>query len=147
MDTDGSVEETTGDYGTTTPVDSNTWGWNTDKTQVVDPIIGGCKLEFVALMHPEVHFSFELAPHKPVTFGRDSRANQILNGKDAKLSGIHFEAEWDEKRLYLRDKNSTNGTRLNGGLCKPESWIPVENGSVLTAGGYDYRMSISPIVS
>lgn len=147
MGTDGAAEETTGDYGTTTQVDSNTWGWDADKTQAVAPIVGGCRLEFVALMHPEVHFSFELAPHKPVTFGRDSRANQILNGKDAKLSGIHFEAEWDEKRLYLRDKNSTNGTRLNGGLCKPESWIPVENGSVLTAGGYDYRMSILPIVS
>lgn len=141
----GQTETGTGDYGTTAAVDTDTWAWNSCATQAVTPPIGGCKLEFVALMHPDVHFSFELEPHKPVTFGRDDRANKILNGGDAKLSGIHFEAEWDEKHLYLRDKNSTNGTRLNGGLCKPESWVPVEDGSVLTAGGYDYRISISPI--
>lgn len=137
--------ETTGDYGTTTAVDSDAWTWDSGTTQPAAPAVGGCKLEFVALMHPDVHFAFELAPHKPVTFGRDDRADKVLNGSDAKLSGIHFEAEWDETHLYLRDKNSTNGTRLNGGLCKPESWVPVEDGSVLTAGGYDYRVSISPI--
>ena len=145
IDTDTPSEEPGGDYGTTAPVESASWEWNsTEPVQSAAPV-GGCKLEFVALMHPDVHFSFELEAHKPVTFGRDSRADRVLNGSDAKLSGVHFEAEWDEKHLYLRDKNSTNGTRLNGGLCKPESWVPVEDGSVLTAGGYDYRVSVSPI--
>jgi len=145
--TDVPPEEPTGDYGTTAPVEPVSWEWNsTEPVQSAAPA-GGCKLEFVALMHSDVHASFELAPHKPMTFGRDSRADCVLNGNDAKLSGVHFEAEWDGKHLYLRDKNSTNGTRLNGGLCKPESWIPVEDGSVLTAGGYDYRVSVSPIVS
>ena len=71
----------------------------------------------------------------------------MLNGSDAKLSGVHFEAEWDEKNLYVRDKGSTNGTKLNGGLCKPESWVRVEDGSVLSAGGYEYRVSVSGIGS
>lgn len=146
------------DVSTTTPVDdvlptgdvggaatTGSWEWNTgNTTRPVEPV-NGCKLEFVALMHPDVHFEFQLPAHKPTTFGRNSRADLILNGSDAKLSSVHFEVEWDEKRLYLRDKGSTNGTRLNGGVCKPESWMGIEDGSLLTAGGYEYRVSITPI--
>lgn len=124
---------------------TGSWEWNTgNTTRPVEPL-NGCKLEFVALMHPDVHFEFQLPAHEPTTFGRNSRADLILNGSDAKLSSVHFEMEWDEKRLYLRDKGSTNGTRLNGGVCKPESWIEVENSSLLTAGGYEYRVIITPI--
>lgn len=116
-----------------------------EMTQPVTSLPGSCRLDFVALMHPDVHFSFELPPHSPVTFGRDGRSRFVLNENDAKLSGVHFEAEWDEKKLYLRDKNSTNGTKLNGGLCKPGSWLQVESGSILGVGGYEYRVSVSPI--
>lgn len=133
------------DVGSTTSV--GTWEWNTNNqaTQPVGSPVNGCRLEFVALMHPDVHFEYQLPAHAPTTFGRDSRADLILNGNDAKLSGIHFEAEWDEKHLYLRDKGSTNGTRINGGVCKPESWIQVEDGSLLSAGGYEYRVSVSSL--
>lgn len=154
----GTPGENMEDVSNTTPVDdvlptsevdgvatTGSWEWNTgNTTRPVEPL-NGCKLEFVALMHPDVHFEFQLPAHEPTTFGRNSRADLILNGSDAKLSSVHFEVEWDEKRLYLRDKGSTNGTRLNGGVCKPESWIEVENSSLLTAGGYEYRVSITPI--
>lgn len=116
-----------------------------EMTQPVTSLPGSCRLDFVALMHPDVHFSFELPPHSPATFGRDSRSRFVLNENDAKLSGVHFEAEWDEKKLYLRDKNSTNGTKLNGGLCKPGSWLQMESGSILGVGGYEYRVSVSTI--
>ena len=133
------------DVGSTTSVGS--WEWNTGNTttQPATAPVNGCKLEFVALMHPDVHFEYRLPAHAPTTFGRDSRADLILNGSDAKLSGIHFEAEWDEKHLYLRDKGSTNGTRINGGACKPESWIQIEDGSLLSVGSYEYRVSVAPI--
>ncbi len=154
----GTPVENMEDVSNTTPVENvlptgevggvattGSWEWNTgNTTRPVEPL-NGCKLEFVALMHPDVHFEFQLPAHEPTTFGRNSRADLILNGSDAKLSSVHFEMEWDEKRLYLRDKGSTNGTRLNGGVCKPESWIEVENSSLLTAGGYEYRVSITPI--
>ena len=133
------------DTGTTDAIDS--WDWNTNDPTAPPAAapVNGCKLEFVALMHPDVHFEYRLPAHAPTTFGRDSRADLILNGSDTKLSGIHFEVEWDEKQLYLRDKGSTNGTRLNGGLCKPESWHPVEDGSLLNVGGYEYRVSVSAL--
>lgn len=142
------IQDNQGAGGNTTPI-NNGGGWNPSMVGSTQPIkpVNGCKLEFVALMHPDVRFAFELPPHDPKTFGRDKRSQFVLNGSDAKLSGVHFEAEWDEKNLYVRDKGSTNGTKLNGGLCKPESWVRVEDGSVLSAGGYEYRVSVSGIGS
>lgn len=154
----GTPVENMEDVSNTTPVEdvlptgevggaatTGSWEWNTgNTTRPVEPV-NGCKLEFVALMHPDVHFEYQIPAHEPTTFGRNRRADLILNGSDAKLSSVHFEVEWDEKRLYLRDKGSTNGTRLNGGVCKPESWIQIEDSSLLTAGGYEYRVSITPI--
>ena len=129
---------------------TSSWEWNTNNTNnTTQPVVpvNGCKLEFVALMHPDVHFEYQIPAHIPTTFGRNSQADMVLNGNDAKLSGIHFEVEWDEKHLYLRDKGSTNGTRINGGICKPESWIQVEDGSLLNVGGYEYRVSVRSMQS
>lgn len=113
-------------------------------SQVTAPVPGGCTVSLVAIMHPEVKADFRLIPKMETTFGRDNRADLVLNGNDRKLSGIHASLLWDGKMLLIRDKGSTNGTMVNEESCFGETWIPVENGAKIRAGGYEYRISYQP---
>lgn len=51
-----------------------------------------------------------------VEFGRTEWADVVL--PDEKMSGVHFAVEANEGRLVLRDRDSTNGTILNGEYVK-----------------------------
>lgn len=76
------------------------------------------------------------------TFGRNQKAAVVLNAADNALSGLHFELQWDGRVLYLADRNSTNGTALNGSPQRPGHWARVESGSVIQAGAGRYRVTI-----
>lgn len=104
------------------------------------PVVEGVRVHLVAILHPEVNCSFTLAENTEVTLGRDDRSAIVLNGADRKLSGIHAGFLWDGVHLLVRDKNSTNGTFLNGVPCAGEAWYLVERGATIQAGGYDYRV-------
>lgn len=76
------------------------------------------------------------------TFGRNQKAAVVLNAADNALSGLHFELQWDGRVLYLADRNSTNGTALNGSPQRPGHWARVESGAVIQAGSRRYRVAI-----
>ena len=76
------------------------------------------------------------------TFGRNQKAAVVLNAADNALSGLHFELQWDGRVLYLADRNSTNGTALNGSPQRPGHWARVEPGSVIQAGAGRYKVTI-----
>lgn len=105
------------------------------------PISGGCHIYAVALMHPEVTADFWVSPKVETTFGRSAQADVQLCGTDKKLSGIHGSLLWDGKMLFVRDKNSKNGTAVNGEACFGETWLRLEDGATLRAGAYEYRIS------
>lgn len=99
-------------------------------------------VRFVALHHSGVNKAIPMATHKAITIGRDSRANVILNPNDKQLSGRHATLEWDGKKLYIRDENSTNGSSLNGVPMKAGTWHCVNEDSKLHLGMYEYRIAI-----
>lgn len=104
------------------------------------PAEPGCMLQLTDVEHEEV-IEFFLPVNTPVTVGRSNRAEVILNEADNGLSSIHFELHWDSRSLFLRDRNSTNGTAVNGVMQKPDNWIRLENGDTILAGSYVYRVN------
>lgn len=77
------------------------------------------------------------------TFGRNRKADVILNETDSSLSGLHFELQWDGRVLYLTDRNSTNGTAITGIPQRPGHWARVESGATIQAGSIRYKVKIS----
>ena len=85
---------------------------------------------------------FIIKPNASVTLGRNSKSDIVLNETDNALSGLHFELQWDSRTLYLRDRNSTNGTALNGVPLRADVWARVENKAVIQAGSTRYAVII-----
>lgn len=106
-----------------------------------EPVDGAVFVSLVALLHPDVTCGFPLVESTETTLGRDNRSTIVINAADRKLSGIHAAFLWDGTHLLVRDKNSTNGTFVNGTPCASEAWYLVENGATVRLGGYEYRVS------
>lgn len=105
------------------------------------PILeSGCTVQLVPEDHPEDTVEFFLQTNTGITLGRSSRADVVLNEVDTALSGVHMEFQWDSRALHMRDRNSTNGTRVNGLPVKPDSWVRLENGSFIEAGSTRYQV-------
>ena len=104
------------------------------------PVENRCHVKAVALMHSNVSADFYLTPNMETTFGRTNKADIILNPNDTKLSSCHGCFLWDGKKLFVQDRNSTNGTAVNGERCT-KGWLRLEDGAVLTAGLYEYRIT------
>lgn len=88
---------------------------------------------------------YTIPEEQPVTFGRDKRANQVLNGKDSSLSGVHFALMVHNGMYGVRDEKSLNGTYLNGVSISGRGWTKLESGDKLRVGGYEYRVIIEPM--
>lgn len=106
-----------------------------------DSVKYGCHVFATAIMHPEIATDFHLMSNVETTFGR-SKADIILCEKDKKLSGIHGCFYWDGKMLLVRDMKSMNGTAVNGETCYENVWLRLEEGAILRAGNYEYRINI-----
>jgi len=105
------------------------------------PVSDRCHVFAVAIMHPEVATDFYLTPKMQMTFGRSEKADILLNPNDAKLSSCHGCFFWDGKMLLVSDRNSTNGTAVNGEICRNNVWLRLEEGAILKAGNYEYRIN------
>lgn len=79
------------------------------------------------------------------TFGRNQKADVILNETDSSLSGLHFELQWDGRVLYLTDRNSTNGTAITGIPQRPGHWARIESGATIQAGAIRYKVKITKL--
>lgn len=100
-----------------------------------------CHVNFAAVSNRALRLDFPLPLNQPLTLGRDDRADIILNEKDPNLSGVHLEIMWDGKELMVRDKNSTNGTSVNGISKKANEWISLKNSDIIHAGNLEYRIT------
>lgn len=112
-----------------------------DSGSVTMPVENRCHVTAVALMHPEITADFYLTPNMETTFGRNTKADIVLNSSDKKLSSCHGCFFWDGKMLLVQDRNSTNGTAVNGQLCTRNTWLRLDDGHTLTAGSFEYRVS------
>lgn len=108
---------------------------------VTQPVRGRCHVSAVAIMHPEISADFYLIPNMEASFGRTSKSDIVLNAQDGKLSGNHGCFVWNGEMLLVQDSKSTNGTAVNGQNCTEKAWLRLEQGAVLRAGGYDYRIT------
>ena len=106
---------------------------------------GGCRVTLTAIGYEEKCFTFVLPVHCAKTLGRNNKADIILDGADNRLSGVHCELEWNGTRLYIRDKQSTNGSFVNGVTIQEKSWMPLENSSTLRIGTYEYRVRLEKL--
>ena len=104
------------------------------------PVENRCHVFAVAIMHPEIAADFYLTPNMEATFGRTDKAEIILNPNDKKLSGCHGSFFWNGKMLLVQDRQSTNGTAVNGEICPKDVWLQIEDGAALRAGNYEYRI-------
>lgn len=82
----------------------------------------------------------ELVKGYEMTVGRTGNARIVLDPLDTKLSGVHFVMFWDGKSLYVWDKQSKNGTSLNGVVINHLGRVAVRPGDSLRAGSYEYRL-------
>ena len=110
-------------------------------SMVTVPVEGRCHVSAVAIMHPEIQVDFYLTRNMETTFGRTEKADIILNDADKKLSSCHGCLFWNGEILLVQDRQSTNGTAVNGEVCPRDVWLRLENGSILTAGRYEYRIT------
>lgn len=101
----------------------------------------GCTVRLVPEDHPDGVVEFFLQTNHGMTVGRTKRADVVLNELDTSLSGVHMEFQWDSRALHMRDRNSTNGTRINGVPVKPDVWVRLEDGMFIEAGSTRYQVS------
>ncbi|MCM1113451.1 MAG: FHA domain-containing protein [Muribaculum sp.] len=100
------------------------------------------RVVLTAIGHEDKRLAFDLKKNCPSTLGRDQRADIILDGSDSKLSGIHCEMLWDGRQLYVRDRDSTNGSFVNGVPIQAKLWMPLENSDTLRIGAFEYRIRL-----
>lgn len=105
-------------------------------------IIPSCTILLTPEGDPDATVEVSIPVNGSRTFGRNQKAAVVLNAADNALSGLHFELQWDGRVLYLADRNSTNGTALNGSPQRPGHWARVESGSVIQAGSGRYKVTI-----
>lgn len=100
------------------------------------------RVVLTAIGYEDKRLTFSLKKNCPSTLGRDKRADIILDGSDSKLSGLHCEMLWDGRQLYVRDRESTNGSFVNGVPIQAKSWMPLENSDTLRVGAFEYRVRL-----
>lgn len=105
--------------------------------------MSGCMVELTPVSRPEAAVKFFLPVHTSMSLGRSYRADVVLNGEDKGLSGVHFQLHWDGRVLFLQDMKSTNGTAVNGLPQKAGSWVRLQKGSLIRAGGFKYNIFFS----
>lgn len=119
----------------------DSWGTADSDWAKTAPVKNRLHVFAVGIMHQEVATNFYLTKSIETTFGRTNKATVILCDKDMKLSGIHGCFFWDGEMLLVRDMNSKNGTFVNEEKCHDNVWLRIEDGSVLRAGNYEYRIT------
>lgn len=82
---------------------------------------------------------FKILPLKDVvTLGRRPENDLIFT--DTTVSGLHCEITVEEDKVYLTDKNSTNGTYLNGEKITEKTQI--QKGDIMVLGQVELKISI-----
>ena len=82
-------------------------------------------------------FKFDLTDK--YTIGRSSTKSKLSFSNDAALSGLHCTMFVKNKKIYIKDEGTTNGTFVNGVPITGE--YALENGDTIIIGSYEYRVT------
>ena len=99
-------------------------------------------VELVDIPYGKHPCRFQVRRDEPVVFGRNSKADHIIDAKDNKLSGCHFALLINKDLVCIRDMGSTNGTFLNGVRISDISWTKMASDDKVRAGSREYRLTI-----
>jgi DNA-binding NtrC family response regulator/pSer/pThr/pTyr-binding forkhead associated (FHA) protein len=80
----------------------------------------------------------DLSPHQTIRLGRNSKNTVVLD--DPHSSRWHAEVYNDGQRWYVRDCETTNGTKVNG--VKIQQPTPLENNHVISIGDARLRFTL-----
>lgn len=103
-------------------------------------VVPGADVRLEPMEKEDAITEFFLPINTAMSLGRTERADVVLNKDDRGLSGVHFELQWDGRTLFLRDAKSTNGTGVNGVPMRPGNWTRVNNGAIIRAGAFRYKV-------
>ena len=132
-------EETgSGTYDTFTTIGkTDTVDLETDTITLTQPFER--PVRFTAVGNKSFSVDLSLREGQSVTFGRNKKADMILNSDDPKLSGVHFGLLLQNNAVRIWDMGSTNGTAVNGVPLVGNS-IQIHSGETITAGSFQYRI-------
>src|SRR5919198_227666 len=82
----------------------------------------------------------ELSPNGVAHLGRDRENTIVL--KDRYASRWHAQVYASNGRWYIRDQQTTNGTRVDGQPVQQET--PLEDGQQIIIGGVRLRFTLDP---
>lgn len=83
-------------------------------------------------------------PDRAMLLGRDPRrANTLLHGEDKRVSGLHCEIMALGDAYAVIDRESTNGTYLNGARLPANKPMPLRNGDHLSIGLEQFTISLT----
>lgn len=108
----------------------------------LDVIPAPALVELVDIPDGEHPCKFQVRMDEPAVFGRNQKADHIIDAKDSKLSGRHFALLINKDLVCIRDMGSTNGTFLNGIRISDVSWTKMESDDKVRAGSREYRLTI-----
>jgi diguanylate cyclase (GGDEF)-like protein len=94
-------------------------------------------LRLVMLAGPDLGRSVDV-PEGELTIGRESRCGVIL--PLGGVSRVHCAIRRDASGLWLRDLDSTNGTRRNGEALPPAQDVALEVGDLVAVGGAIFKL-------
>ena len=103
-------------------------------------IMKAYEVNFISIPYGEAASCHQLQEGQPATFGRNSKAAQVLNPTDKQLSGIHFSLLVQDGCWSVRDEESKNGTSINGVPIARKGWVTLKHHDKLRAGSYEYRV-------
>ena len=93
---------------------------------------------------------FPLVNKYEFSLGRNSRGQVIIPDIDLTSCGayidgvsrLHAEIKVSDEAVYIKDLNSTNGTRVNGTIIVPPQEYPLNNGDLIALGKLKIRVII-----
>lgn len=114
-----------------------------DMTQFRTPAPGPYyEVKFTAIDHENVAFILNIPEEKPVTIGRNKKADLVLNPEDKHLSSVQCKVCCIQNAMNVWDMNSQNGTFVNGVPIRQIGMATVQNNDILRMGSYEYRVNI-----
>lgn len=93
-----------------------------------------------AVGYEQIEHRIELPEGVEVTIGRNSKADIVLDPEDKKLSGVHCAMKLEDGKIVVCDKDSMNGTFVNGILIKQMGKVVIHEGETIRMGSYEYRI-------
>jgi hypothetical protein len=82
---------------------------------------------------------YKLSVVDKYTIGRSASKSKLAISNDSALSGLHCTIFVKNKRIYIKDEGTTNGTFVNGVPITGE--FELESGDTLIIGSYEYRIT------